>query len=111
MALKEVFDDAVDAVSLGGTGGDFLAARIASFGNGAQCLGAELAGILEPEGRVAAEGEFARLAVVPVAHGPALGAAGLRNQIEAWQEAVGDLLPNRPGLHGLDRADGEPRHF
>src|SRR5262245_52834373 len=111
MALEEVFDDAVDAVGFGGAGRDLLTARVASLGNGAQRLGAELAGVLQPEGRVAAEGELARDALVPIADRPAFSAARLYDQIEARKQAVGDLLANRPRFHGLDRADSEPCHF
>src|SRR5262249_4049344 len=40
VAFEKLFDDALDAVSLGGAGRDLLATGITPFSNRAQCLGA-----------------------------------------------------------------------
>src|SRR5262245_30521710 len=75
VAFEKLLDDAVDAVGLGDAGEDLLAAGVPAFGHAAQRLGGEFAGVLEPEGRVAAQGVFAGDALVAVAHCPALGPA------------------------------------
>ena len=101
VTLEKLFDDAVDAVGLGGAGQGLLAARVAAFGHAAQRLGGELAGVLEPEGRVAAEGELAWGALMSVADRPAFGTARLLKSGRGLAESCRGFLAEQARVSWL----------
>src|SRR5262249_30352427 len=84
-----------------------LASRIAPFGDCAQGLAGEGTRGLKVERWVGAERVLARSAAAAIAHRPAAGAGRLYDQVQARQVAIGNLLPSKTGLDGLDSADGE----
>src|SRR3974390_3928564 len=67
-----------------------------------QRLGAQLASGLQIEGRVGAKLMLSRLSIVPVAHGPGFHARRLNDQVQAGQQGVWNLPPDRVWPHGLD---------
>ena len=77
---------------------DLLLAGVAAFGSRAQSLAGQVAGGLEIDCRIGAQGVLAGLAAAAIAHGPAAGAGRLQDQVKARQMAIGDLFPLGPGL-------------
>jgi hypothetical protein len=101
--FEESRRDRFDAVGLGRACQDLFAAGIASFGNRAQRLSSQFARRFQIDGGERTERVFARLSIVAIAHGPALCASWVNDEIKAAQKSVGDLPSLGSRARGFDR--------